>query len=36
MFVFETDAIMPVQGYIQDHNERAGRLASPYEWLTPM
>jgi REP element-mobilizing transposase RayT len=36
VFLLETGAIMSVQGYIQDHNERAGPLASPYEWLTPM
>lgn len=35
VFLFDLDALPPVAGYIEDHNTRAGRLASPYTWLAP-
>ncbi len=36
VFLFEMNALPPVQGYIEAHNTRAGRAASPYPWLTPI
>jgi hypothetical protein len=36
VFLFDEDAMRVVQRYIQQHNTRAGRPASPFNWLDPI
>jgi hypothetical protein len=36
VFLFDMEPLMIVQPYIESHNTRAGRPASPYSWLTPI